>query len=129
MKLIKFLCMALLLTLYSCPDDDTMNDIEEIAVVEVNVLEFNYIPQTETTPERLVYNIELINSSNVDAQGGLRLTYKSDELEVSTLATNQSQCYQIPANTTCLYSFDETGTLDLLAPSSITFVSAAYTFF
>ena len=129
MKFLKLFSLVYVLTFFGCPEDDTINESMEDPEVEVNVLDFIYTPQTETTPERLVYNIELINISNVDVQGGVEITTSADGLIATTIPTSNSQCYQIPANSTCVYSFDETGILEILAPNSVVFMSAEYVFF
>jgi hypothetical protein len=124
-----FVLMCFVLS--SCSNNDS-NDEEMMqgeAVVVVNVIEFTYTPATDVTGARLVYNIDMTNTSIIDAQGGLVLTYSADGLVFSSIPTSESYCYQIPANTTCNISFDETESLDIITADSVVFISAEYVFF
>lgn len=132
--LIPFLCFFLL---QSCPqDDDSIDnpDPEETELDEVTseLIFFNYTPQEGATPERLQYEIEFTNPNDLGVIGFYSITtistFENNEtLEFSLLSTNNSVCYEIPANSTCIFSFDEIGDINLGSAVSVEYVSASYT--
>lgn len=127
------ICTALLL-LIGCAgndDDPETEPLEELEQVEVNVVYYNYTPRIDGILERLEYQIEFTNPNNVDIWGFYSIKQRSvtngEALEFSTLSTDQSDCYQIPANTTCVLTEDIPGeSFEVLAPDSMELLSVSY---
>ncbi len=117
----------------SCSSDDTETPAQ-LSDVTAELLSFTYTPQTMTTPERLQYEVRFTNPNDTQIRGFYSITTNAitntgsgvEQLEASLLSTSNSPCYEIEANSSCTFSFDEEGNLQVSAPDSIEFVSAVY---
>jgi len=126
----KFLKIIFLFSilLHSCSSsDDATPDPEDI---QVEVSFFIYTPQVGTTPDRLQYEIIFTNPNDIGVIGfyhvTTRATFGEEVVEAAMLSTNNSVCYEIEANSSCVFSYDETGDINIGTADSIEFVSATY---
>lgn len=135
-RLIYSIFLVIGLTLFTrCSSSDDSSDSVETQLEDIvtELIFFNYTPQDGNTPERLQYEISFTNNNNVGVKGFYGVStiafFGTEQIESTMLSTNLSECHEIEANTTCTYSFDETGdiNLGLVTPDSIEFISASYT--
>ena len=117
---ISFLTLALSIVFMACSSDNSPEPEPEptpqITEVEVELLSFAYTPQMGNTPDRLQYEIRFTNNNDVAVQGFYRVTtlatFGVETLESTLLSSDESICYQIEANASCIFSFDETYNID-----------------
>lgn len=132
-RLFRILFSVLSLTIFiGCSSSDNSIEPPEQQIEEIvtELVHFTYTPQAGNTPDRLQYEITFTNSNDVGIIGFYSVTtvaiFGTEQVEASLLSTNFSECYEIEANSTCTFSFDETGDISLGSPDSIEFVSASY---
>ncbi|WP_242203253.1 hypothetical protein [Aestuariivivens insulae] len=128
MKLLKFLCSILSITVFtfSCSNSDSQP--EEVALKEVthNVIYWEFTPDTGNNTSRLRYEIEFQNPNDVAINGFYRITQNADGFVTTLFSSNKSPCYEIEANSTCTLSFDEEDSHDLGKLNSINLISVEY---
>ncbi len=127
MKLKISLLLSLILLLFGCSSNNDIPQGEEtLENVTSKVLFWEFTPDTGNDTFRLNYEIEFLNPNNVAINGFYTITQNADGLVTALNSTNFSPCYQIEANSSCIFSFDEEDSFDLGMISSIEFVSAEY---
>jgi len=119
---------TVLIVVQSCSSsDDTSQEPEDVVV---NLEFFNFTPQVDTTPENLQYEITFTNPNNKGVIGFYSVTTQAtfgvETIESSILSTSNSVCYEIDANSSCVFSVDVTGDINIGAPDLIEFISASY---
>jgi len=122
------LFLPIVLLLFGCPNDDMPIEEETLENVTYEVLFWEFTPDTGHETVRLRYKIEFYNPNNVAINGFYKITQDADGLVSTLLSTNLSPCYQIEANSSCTFSFDEEDSFDIAMINSIDFVSAEYNF-
>ena len=125
MKSLKVLFVIATLLLFSCPSDDSEDDITTQPVT-YKLLSFTFTPQTDLQEDSLSYEIEFFNSNNFEVKGIPQITLTVGDGSTVTGAPN-SQCRVISANSSCIltyYAVDDSPELFPIAP--IEFVKADY---
>lgn len=112
---------------YACSNSDD-NRPEDVVLENVthNVLFWEFTPDTGNNTFRLHYEIEFHNPNNVAINGFYKITQNADGLVTSLLSSNNSLCYKIEANSSCIFSFDEEDSFDIARINSIVLVSVEY---
>ena len=116
---------VLFLLFIGCSNDDGVKD-EVLELVTHELLFFIYESDTGNNTGRLQYQIKFSNPNNSIINGFSKITINADGIISSRLSTNNSQCYEIAANSDCIYSFDEEGSHDFGIVNSIELVSVEY---
>lgn len=130
--ILNILSLALVIAFAGCSSDNSPEQDPEpqLMDVEVELLSFIYTPQNGNIPDRLQYEIRFTNPNQIGVIGFYRVTtnatFGSETLESTLLSTDESICYEIAANASCVFIFDETGDVNLGSPDNIEFVSATY---
>lgn len=119
------LCVAFL---YSCSDNDDINDSksEGIEDVGIDIVFFEFIPDTGNNTSRLRYEIKFTNLNTVAIKGFYEIVLNADGLETTTLSSSNSPCYEIDANSECILRFDEEESFDVTVINSIFLKSVSY---
>ena len=83
--------------------------------LSVEVLEFNFTPDTGNNTSRLQFKIKLHNHNNTKAQGAPILTLLIDGVESTGNFSAQASipCREIGANSSCTYTYNKETSLDL----------------
>lgn len=116
----------MLIMLSGCGSDDETPQEEPLQNVTVEVLFWEFTPDTGNDTFRLHYEIEFHNPNDVAINGFYSITQNADGL-ISTLHSfNFSPCYQIEANSSCVFSFDEEDSFDIGMVNSIEFIAVEY---
>ena len=130
--ILNILSFVFVIAFAGCSSDNSTDPEQEpqLMDVEVELLSFTYIPQNGNIPDRLQYEIRFTNPNDIGVIGFYRVTtnatFGSETLESTLLSTDESICYEIGANSSCVFIFDETGDVNLGSPDNIEFVSASY---
>ena len=122
------LSLPIFILLLGCPNDDEMTTYEQVELEDVTyeVLLFKFTPDTGNNSSRLQYEIKFSNPNDISINGFHRITTNTDGLVSTSIATNQSHCYTIDANSDCTLSFDEEDSFDIGRANSIQLVSVEY---
>ena len=125
------LLLPFVFLLVACPkSDDEQNLVSEgeLKEVVVEVLSFEYTPDTGNDTNRLQYKIKFTNSNNFDVQGYYEVFFRNGDLSYSrsSISSSENQCNKIVANSDCTFSFDEQDPLDIVS-GEIELVSVEYT--
>ncbi|WP_405247855.1 hypothetical protein [Cellulophaga sp. Asnod2-G02] len=112
--------------IYGCTSDDSEEPIILKNVI-IDVVYFEFIPDTGNDTFRLRYEINFTNPNNSDITGFYSITTTADSLTTTLLSTESTPCYEIGANSSCTLSFDAEDSFDLAKIESITLDSIIYT--
>lgn len=96
--------------------------------LSVEVLEFNFTPDTGNNTSRLQFEIKLHNHNDSRAEGTPILTLLIDGEESTGNFSSQASlpCRSIEANSSCTFTYDEETSLDLRIIESILLVDVKY---
>lgn len=129
MKRLKFFLSIFVIGVltHACSNSED-NRPEDVVLENVthNVLFWEFTHDTGNNTSRLHYEIEFHNPNNITINGFYKITQNADGLVTSLLSTNLSPCYQIEANSSCIFSFDEEDSHDIAMINSIELVSVEY---
>ena len=127
-KIKNYILLLLVTTLFfGCPNDDELPIEQEVLEdVSYELLFWEFTPDTGNNTIRLNYQIEFFNPNSVAVNGFYKITQNADGLQTSLLSTNFSPCYQIEAESSCIFTFDEEDSIDIAMVNNIEFVSAEY---
>jgi len=122
------LCLAFF---HSCSENDNINDpkVEALEDVVIDVVFFEFTPDTGNNTSRLRYDIQFANSNAIPVKGFYEIVLNADGMLTTTLSSNNSPCYEIDANSECIFSFDEEESLDVAIINSIRLISVSYNIF
>lgn len=83
--------------------------------MSVEILEFNFTPDTGNNTSRLQFEIKIHNQTNTDVQGAPILVLLVDgEISTANLSAQASNpCLEIAANSSCIFTYDKQTYLDL----------------
>ena len=112
--------------IYGCTSDDSEEPIILKNVI-IDVVYFQFIPDTGNDTFRLRYEINFTNPNNSDITGFYSITTTADSLTTTLLSTESTPCYEIDANSSCTLLFDAEDSFDLAKIESITLDSIIYT--
>ena len=112
--------------IYGCTSDDSEEPIILKNVI-IDVVYFEFIPDTGNNTFRLRYEINFTNPNNSDITGFYSITTTADSLTTTLLSTESTPCYEIDANSSCTLSFDAEDSFDLAKIESITLDNIIYT--
>lgn len=129
MKIIKLIVLLpIFFLLLGCPNDDEMTAYEqvELEAVTYEVLLFKFTPDTGNNSFRLQYEIKFSNPNAISINGFHKITLKADGLVSTSIASNNSPCYTIDANSDCTLSFDEEDSFNIGRVNVIELVSVEY---
>lgn len=129
MKIIKFLLLLPVFFLLSgCPSDDDLTEDTPVALkaVTYEVLLFKFTPDTGNNSSRLQYEIKFTNPNAILINGFHRITLKADGLVSTSIASNNSPCYTIDANSACTLSFDAEDSFNIGRVNAIELVAVEY---
>ncbi|WP_282165722.1 hypothetical protein [Cellulophaga baltica] len=112
--------------IYGCTSDDSEEPIILKNVI-IDVVYFEFIPDTGNDTFRLRYEINFTNPNSSDITGFYSITTTADSLTTTLLSTESTPCYEIDANSSCTLSFDAEDSFDLAKIESITLDSIIYT--
>ncbi len=119
-----------LLVLNGCNNssDYTIEEEDILDNVQIQILFFEFIPDTGNNSQRLHYEINFINPNNKLIKGYHTITTDSDGLVTSQISSNLSPCYEIGPNSACTLSFDQEESFDtgLATINSIELISVKY---
>lgn len=125
MKSLKVLFVIVTLLFFSCPNEDSDDDLFTQPVT-YKLISFTFTPQTDGQEESLSYEIEFFNSNNFEVKGVPQITTTVGDGTTVTGAPN-SQCRVIQANSSCILSYYIVDDNPLLFPvAPIEFVKADY---
>lgn len=125
-KIFLFAAVSLSLLFTNCSSSNEPATVVLFADVTSELLSFTYTPDTGNSTSRLEYQIRFSNPNNITISGFYSVTIDIDGTESTMTSTTDSPCYQIAANSTCTFNFDEVTTHLNGVPTNITFVSAEY---
>lgn len=93
-----------------------------------DVLSFVFTPDTGNNTSRLQFEIELFNPNDFIANGLPVLTLNVDGIEITGNHTNYASepCYQIQANSSCIFTYDLEESLNIGIINSIELVDVQY---
>lgn len=124
-----FSLIVALLVLNGCSNnsDDIMEE-DTLESVQIEILFFEFIPDTGNNSQRLHYEINFINPNDKSIKGYHTITTNADGLVTSQFSSNLSPCYEIGPNSTCTLSFDQEESYDtgLATVNSIELISVEY---
>ena len=125
-KIYSIILVLSCLILTNCKSNDDGPTTFLLADVTAELLNFTYTPNTGNSTSRLEYQIRFRNPNNIIIRGFYRVTTSIDGTETTLLSTDESPCYEIAANSTCIFNFDEVTTHLNGVPTNIEFVSVEY---
>ncbi|TVZ16292.1 hypothetical protein [Maribacter sp. MAR_2009_72] len=124
-----FSLIVALLVLNGCSNnsDDIMEE-DTLESVQIEILFFEFIPDTGNNSQRLHYEINFINPNDKSIKGYHTITTNADGLVTSQISSNLSPCYEISPNSACTLSFDQEESYDtgLATVNSIELISVEY---
>lgn len=96
--------------------------------MSVEVIEFNFTPDTSNNTSRLQFDIKISNHNNTRAQGAPILTLLIDGVESKGNFSFQASnpCNEIEANSYCIFTYDQETSLDLAVIENIQLVDVKY---
>ena len=123
-----FCGLTVLISCSSSSDDPTSDPLVDIVLSNVTseLVSFTFTSDTGNNSSRLQYEIRFTNPNDVAVTGFYRITTDTDGLVATRLSSDGSPCYQIAANSSCVFSLDEEASHNLGMINSIQFVSAEY---
>lgn len=133
LRLFRTILLVLCLTLFircSSSDNGQTPPEQQLEDILTELVYFNYTPQIGATPDRLQYEFTFTNPNDVGVVGFYSVTtiatFGVEQIEASLLSKNFSECYEVQANSTCTFVFDESGDINIGSADSIEFVTASY---
>ncbi|WP_411767751.1 hypothetical protein [Winogradskyella sp. A3E31] len=113
-------------------EESDVPDIIEAPVLEnftYEILSFNFVPDTGNNTSILQFEIQLNNNNDFNATGIPKLTVVTPNSEFSGSFSNYASvpCYEIPASSNCILTYDQESSLDLgLPPETFEIVNVEY---
>lgn len=113
------------------PCDYVVTPIQEQMPLEnfnYEVIDFTFIPDTGNNTNKLKFDIKLNNPNNFNIKGFAYITINTDgNLSSSAFRTGAaSTCDEIEANSSCIFSYEGEGSLDIVFIQSIQLVDVKY---
>lgn len=125
-KITQLLCFVLWFSGCSSEDDTEQPEAITLTDVLIEVVYFEFTPDTGNNSQRLQYEIKFTNPNSVAVSGFYRITTVADGLQATSFSSDRSPCYTIEANSDCSYVFDEEDSFDLGRINAIELVSVEY---
>lgn len=102
-------------------------NITYLSSFSVEVLEFDFTPDTGNNTSRLQFKIKLNNFNNFKAQGVPILTLLIDGEETTASYPRATvPCNEIEANSSCIFTYDKETSLDVAIIENIVLVDVKY---
>ena len=92
------------------------------------VLKFEFTPDTGNNTSRLQFEIKLTNPNNYPVSGVPVLTVEVDGLQTKSSFSNNASvpCYEIAANSSCILTYDQEESRDVVIIDSYELVDVQY---
>ncbi|MEQ8925158.1 MAG: hypothetical protein RLO81_05055 [Fulvivirga sp.] len=128
MKLYRIVVALFIFITSACGEKDDPGPDEEAQLkqIEIELLSFEFIPDTGNNSTRLRYDVKFINPNKFGVIGFYSIKTIVDGLEVTRLSSDSSECSQIEAESECLFSFDAEDSWDIARTNSVEIVSIEY---
>jgi hypothetical protein len=127
--MISKICTLILIVFLSssCSNDSDKEDNQTLKDIIIEVVLFEFTPDTGNNTLRLRYEIKFTNPNDTAIKGFYKITTTADGLETTMLSTTDTPCYEIDANSDCILRFDAEDSLDLARINSIVLNEVVYT--
>ena len=106
---------------------DQNKNTSQLTPISIDVVYFEFIPDTGNNTSRLRYEIEFNNSNEKRIKGSYTITINTDGIISSIITTDNSPCIEIEANANCRLKVDQETSLDIGLVPDIKLVSVTYT--
>lgn len=126
----KMLGLLIAVLLYGCSSDGNVEE-EILQDVIVEVVLYEFTPDTGNNSQRLRYEIKFVNPNDISIRGSYEITTNADGLITTQFFTTAAPCAEINANSDCTITFDEEESFEsgLATIQSLELISVDYEIF
>ncbi|WP_029035734.1 hypothetical protein [Salinimicrobium terrae] len=110
------------------PTEPTQIEPPKLEDFSYEVLKFEFTPDTGNNTSRLQFEIKLTNPNDHAVSGVPMLTMDVDGLQTKSSFSNNASvpCYEIAANSSCILTYDQQESLDVVSIDSYKLVNVQY---